>query len=104
MSTSVIEIRVATAKNVTATDDALIVDLNDGRTISVPLVWYPRLLHGTPQERNNWRLIADGEGIHWTDLDEDISVESLALGKPSGESQRSLKEWLEQRAAQGKKS
>jgi len=86
------------------TEDALIVDLSDGRTISAPLAWYPRLLYGTPEERNNWRLIGDGEGIHWPDLDEDISVKSLVLGKPSGESQRSLKQWLEQRAARGKKS
>ncbi len=104
MNSSAIEIRVATAQRVTVTEDALIVDLTDGRTISVPLAWYPRLLHGSPEERNNWRLIGDGEGMHWPDLDEDIRVENLILGKPSGESQRSLKEWLEQRAAQGKKS
>lgn len=104
MNSSAIEIRAATTQRVTVTEDALIVDLTDGRTISVPLAWYPRLLHGTPEERNNWRLIGEGEGIHWSDLDEDISVENLILGKPSGESQRSLKEWLEQRAAQGKRS
>ncbi len=104
MNSSAIEIRVTTAQRVTVTEDALIVDLTDGRTISVPLAWYPRLLHGSPEERNNWRLIGDGEGMHWPDLDEDIRVENLILGKPSGESQRSLKEWLEQRAAQGKKS
>jgi hypothetical protein len=85
------------AQNVQVTDDALIVDLSDGRTVSVPLAWFPRLLHGTPQERNKWRLIGDGEGIHWPDLDEDISVENLILGKPSGESQRSFKRWLEAR-------
>lgn len=104
MNSSTIEIRAATTQRVTVTEDALIVDLTDGRTISVPLAWYPRLLHGTPEERNNWRLIGEGEGIHWSDLDEDISVENLILGKPSGESQRSLKEWLEQHAAQGKRS
>ncbi|MBC7263671.1 MAG: DUF2442 domain-containing protein [Chloroflexi bacterium] len=104
MNSSAIEIRLATARHVTVTEDALMVDLSDGRAVSVPLAWYPRLLHGTPRERNNWRLIGDGEGIHWPDLDEDISVENLLLGKPSGESQRSLKQWLEQRAAQGKKS
>jgi hypothetical protein len=103
MNSLVIETRIATAQRVTATEDALTVDLSDGRTLSVPLAWYPRLLHGTPEERNNWRLIGNGEGIHWPDLDEDISVENLVLGKPSGESQRSLKQWLEQRAAQGKK-
>ena len=81
------------------TEDALIVDLSDGRTISVPLAWYPRLWHGTPDERDNWRLIGQGEGIHWPDLDEDVSVENLLQGKPSGESQSSLKRWLEARAS-----
>jgi hypothetical protein len=61
----------------------------DGRSVSVPLAWFPRLMHGTPAERNQWRLIGDGEGIHRSDLDEDISVENLILGKPSGET-RSL--------------
>lgn len=86
------------AQNVTVTDDTLAVDLNDGRTISVPLAWYPRLLHGTPGERNDWRFIGDKEGIHWPALDEDISVENLLSGKPSGESQSSFKRWLEKRA------
>lgn len=85
-------------QNVQVTEDALIVDLSDGRTVSVPLAWFPRLLHGKPEERNKWRLIGEGEGIHWPDLDEDISVENLILGKPSGESQKSLKRWLEARA------
>jgi hypothetical protein len=78
-------------------DDALSVDLVDGRTISVPLAWYPRLAHGTPDERNRWRLIGEGEGIHWPDLDEDISVEGLLAGRPSGESDASLRRWLELR-------
>ena len=90
----------AKAQNVIVTDDTLAVDLNDGRTISVPLAWYPRLLHGTPGERSNWRLIGDKEGIHWPDLDEDISVENLLLGKPSGESQNSFKRWLDKRSTQ----
>jgi hypothetical protein len=93
-----IELRMVSAQNVKVTEDALIVDLSDGRTVSVPLAWFPRLLHGTPEERNNWRLIGDGEGIHWQALDEDISVENLILGKPSGESQKSFKKWLEARA------
>lgn len=63
MNTLAIEIRMVSAQNVTVTDDALIVDLSDGRTVSVPLMWFPRLFHGTPAERNNWRLIGDGEGI-----------------------------------------
>ena len=97
MNTSTTEIQVARAQQVAVAEDTLTVDLVDGRTISVPLGWYPRLLHGTPEERNQWRLIGDGEGIHWPDLDEDISVENLLAGKPSGESQRSLKRWLEGR-------
>ena len=97
MTTLAIELRMVSAQNVKVTDDVLIVDLSDGRTVSVPLAWFPRLLHGTPEERNKWRLIGDGEGIHWPDLDEDISVENLILGKPSGESQKSLKKWLEAR-------
>jgi len=87
------------AKNVVVTAGTLTVDLNDGRSISVPLAWYPRLLHGTTEERNNWRLIGNAEGIHWPDLDEDISVENLLAGKRSGESQDSFKKWLEKRAA-----
>ncbi len=97
MTTSTTEIRVPEATDVTVTDESLTVDLSDGRTISVPLAWYPRLTHATPEERNRWRLIGRGEGIHWTDLDEDISVEGLLAGRPSGESQRSLKRWLELR-------
>jgi len=97
MTTLAIEIRMVSAQSINVTDDALIVDLSDGRTVSVPLAWFPRLLHGTPAERNKWRLIGDGEGIHWPDLDEDISVENLILGKASGESQKSFKNWLENR-------
>jgi hypothetical protein len=84
-----------TAK-VTITGDSLTVKLNDGRTISVPLAWYPRLLHGTSEERNSWRPIGNGEGIHWPDLDEDISIENLLMGKRSGESQESFNRWLKQ--------
>jgi hypothetical protein len=97
MSSSTTETSVARAETVTISDDAVTVELSDGRTISAPLAWYPRLLHGTPEERSNWRLIGDGIGIHWPALDEDISVENLLAGKASGESQRSLKRWLEQR-------
>jgi hypothetical protein len=98
MSTLTIDIKSFRAVNVSVFADTLVVDLEDGRTISVPLVWYPRLLHGSEAERKNWRLIGMGEGIHWLDLDEDISVENLLAGKPSGESQRSFKEWLESRS------
>ncbi len=90
-------LRSDTAQNVNVTGDTLIIDLTDGRTISVPLAWYPRLLHGTSEERSYWRLIGQGEGIHWPDLDEDISVQHVLLGKPSQESQASLKRWLEAR-------
>ena len=79
------------------TDDTLSVDLSDGRTISVPLAWYPRLLHGSIEERNDYRLLAGGSGIHWNQLDEDISTKNLILGQPSGESQKSLKRWLNNR-------
>jgi hypothetical protein len=85
------------ARQVTVTDDALVVDLVDGRTVSVPLSWYPRLAHGTPAERSNWRLIGRGEGIHWPDLDEDINVAGLLAGRPSGETQSSLQRWLKSR-------
>jgi len=94
MSSLVAEIR---AQSLVITDDTLSVDLNDGRSISVPLSWYPRLNHATLSERSNWRWIGDREGIHWPDLDEDISIENLVFGKPSGESQESLKQWLEGR-------
>jgi hypothetical protein len=88
-----------TAQNVTLSEDALTADLADGRTISVSIAWFPRLVHGTPQERSKWRLIAGGEGIHWPDLDEDISVESLLAGRRSGETQESLRRWLEARSS-----
>jgi hypothetical protein len=97
MSTSGIEVRNPTAKYVTVTDDALTVHLSDGRIISVPLAWFPRLMHGTAAERSSWTLIGDGEGIHWPGLDEDISVDSLLAGRRSGESQGSLGRWLESR-------
>jgi len=93
---------VASAKKIRVDDDTLTVDLSDGRVLSVPVAWYPRLSHGTAQERNNWRLIGSGRGIHWPDLDEDISIENLAAGKPSGESRASFKKWLEARSASQK--
>ena len=96
MSTLVTEVNPR-GQEVRVTEDELIVALKDGRTISVPLAWYPRLLNGTQEERKQWRLIGKGHGIHWERLDEDISVEGLLLGKPSGESQASLKRWLGER-------
>ena len=98
-SPSPIDVSEARAQHVSLTDNALVVDLVDGRTITVPLTWYPRLAHGIQSERGNWRLIGDGEGIHWPDLDEDISVEGLLAGRRSGETQASLRRWLESRQA-----
>ena len=93
-----IEIQVPYAEDVTVTQEALNVDLSDGRTISVPVAWFPRLLYPTQKERDNWRLIGRGHGIHWEEIDEDISVEGLLAGKPSGESQASFKKWLDSRS------
>lgn len=101
MSSSTTETSIVRGQNVSVTKDTLTVELLDGRSISVPLAWYPRLVHGTPEERSNWRLVGQGVGIHWPALDEDISVENLLAGRASGESQRSLKQWLSQRASSG---
>ena len=95
MTTLAVEIEIPNAENVIVTDDTLSVDLSDGRTISVPIAWYPRLSYSSPDERKNWRLIGRGHGIHWEDIDEDISVEALLAGRPSNESQTSFKKWLE---------
>ena len=96
MSTLVTE-REVFGVSVRFTEDAMTVFLDDGRSLSVPLAWYPRLLHGTKQERENFQLIGDGEGIHWPDLDEDISVEGLLAGRQSAEKATSLAKWLEKR-------
>ncbi len=100
MPTSAVKLHLPNVEDVTITEETLTVELSDGRTLSVPLAWFPRLLHANEKERRNWRLIGKGHGIHWNDLDEDISVEGLLIGKPSGESQASFKRWLEGRAAQ----
>ncbi|MFQ5492092.1 MAG: DUF2442 domain-containing protein [Phycisphaerae bacterium] len=82
MSTS--DIRPGEAvKDVRIDDDTLGVDLADGRTITVPLAWYPRLLHATPQQRSNWQISGGGHGIHWPDIDEDLSTEGLLRGAPA---------------------
>jgi hypothetical protein len=83
--------------NVTVTDDTLSVDLEDGRTIAIPIGWYPRLAYGTPAERANFQISGAGYGIHWPDLDEDIGVEGILLGKKSSESQASFDRWLQRR-------
>ena len=94
MLTSAIEIGLPRAVSVTVSDDTLCVDLSDGRSICAPLAWYPRLVNACKTERDNWRLIGCGEGVHWENLDEDISVEGLLAGRPSGESRASLARWL----------
>ena len=101
MSSSQPESRPALAQQVALDDDTLTVDLVDGRTVSVPLAWFPRLSHGSPAERANWRLIGRGEGIQWPDLDEDVSVEGLLAGRASGESQSSFERWLQSRKQAG---
>ncbi len=93
-----------TAQNVVVTDEVLRVELLDARSLEAPLAWHPRLQHARPEERSHWRLIGRGEGIHWPDLDEDISVENVLLGKPSGESPHSLHRWLEGRSVHANRS
>ena len=98
MTTLVIDSAASRATAVRLTDDTLVVDLADGRTVSVPLTWYPRLLHGSPAERAHHRFIGGGEGTHWPDLDEDVSVENMLAGRVSGEGSKSFQRWLEARA------
>ena len=91
------ERREALATSVSITADELVIQLADGRTVAVPLAWYPRLLHGTPEERGQWQLSGRGSGIHWPGLDEDISVAHVLAGIPSGESAASLQRWFASR-------
>ena len=97
MNSSTVDIQHVRVTTLVVTNDRVTAELSDGRTISVPLSWYPRLCYGNADERQNWRLIGNGRGIHWPQLDEDISVENLLFGKPSAESQTSLKRWLDNR-------
>lgn len=99
MTSSTVDTQHVQLTAVAVTDDVLTVELSDGRTISTPLSWYPRLCHGTSEERADWRLIGGGRGIHWPRLDEDISADNLVFGKPSAESQASLKRWLDNRTS-----
>lgn len=101
MGTSANRVSQPGAVRARVTKDQLSVDLDDGRTITVPLAWYPRLVRGTASERNDWRLIGGGHGIHWEALDEDISVEGLLAGTPSGESEASFARWLREREQRG---
>jgi hypothetical protein len=97
-------VREARGVAVRSDESALTVDLDDGRSITVPILWFPRLAEGTPAERANWRFIGDGEGIHWPGLDEDIKVQHLLEGRGSNESNASLKRWIEERKQAGKKA
>lgn len=92
------EISISPAVDVSVTDEILTVELNDGRVISVPIAWYPRLANGTPAERSEWKISYSGRGIHWPLLDEDISVKGLIAGLPSNENPENIKKWLENRA------
>jgi hypothetical protein len=94
MSSSTVETREVLATHVEVYEDTLSVELADGRTIAAPLAWYPRLAHASAEELKSWRLIGGGRGIHWPDLDENISVANLLAGQPSTESQSSFKRWL----------
>jgi hypothetical protein len=99
MNSLAVETQEPRAQEVRVDEEALTVDLVDGRTIIVPLVWFPRLWHGTPEERRNFEVFGDGAFIHWPDLDEDLSVTGLLSGLRSGESPASLKKWLDTRAS-----
>ena len=94
-----LEPHVVDAVNVLVNDDSIIVDLSDGRTISAPIEWFPRLMNANKEERERWEIIGGGEGIRWIALDEDLSVDALMRGTPSQESQKSLRKWLEARQA-----
>jgi hypothetical protein len=97
MSSSGVDIQEARAQSLSVSDEALTVDLVDGRTVLVPLVWYPRLWYGSAEERNHFEIFGDGTYIHWPELDEDLTVAGLLEGKRSGESGPSLKRWLASR-------
>ena len=97
MTTLTLELNVPELEKATVSDDSLSVALTDGRKISVPLAWYPRLFHASKKERQHFRIIGNGEGIHWFDIDEDISVENILSGKISAESSQSFERWLKSR-------
>lgn len=97
MNSAVATLILPRVARVTVTDDTLSVDLDDGRTIAVPIVWFPRLAYGTAAERANFHVSGAGYGIHWPDLDEDIGIKGLLLGMKSTESPASLERWLQQR-------
>ena len=94
MTSSTLELDLPEIADVRVSDDTLAIDLADGRSLSVPLAWYPRLLNGTSAERSHCELIGRGHGIHWPQLDEDISITNLLAGQRSAESPNSFKRWL----------
>ncbi len=104
MNSLAVDVEEARAQKVSVNEDSLTVDMVDGRTIIVPIAWYARLWHGTPEERSNLEISGDGTLIHWPDLDEDLSVSGILAGRRSGESQQSFNRWLEERAVVGKPS
>ena len=98
MNTLVINTQDVRAQEVEVTKDTLVVSLADGRTIIVPLAWFPRLWYGKPKERAHFEIIGDGNYIHWPDLDEDLSVTGILAGRHSKENPQSLKKWLDARS------
>ncbi len=92
-----VEVEMPMVVNVSVNESTLTVALRGGRSISVPVAWYPRLAHGSAMERDNWSLIGQWAGFHWEELDEDISLLGLLKGRPSGESQSSFQSWLARR-------
>jgi hypothetical protein len=101
MNTLTLEPPSVGIQDIKVTSSALTIELSDGRSISAPLVWYPRLLNASSKERNNWELIGEGHGIHWPDLDEDLSMDGIIQGRPSYESQKSFQRWLSERKRKG---
>jgi hypothetical protein len=94
MSSSPTEVRDARAQAIEVREDTIAVDLVDGRTMTVPIVWYPRLWYGTKEERNHFEILDEGRYIHWPDLDEDLSIDGMVAGRRSGGNPASLKKWL----------
>jgi hypothetical protein len=97
--TTLTEISISPAVDVSVSDELLTVKLADGREISVPTAWYPRLANGTAKERSKWTISYSGRGLHWEALDEDISVKGLIAGLPSNENPTNIKKWIENRTS-----
>lgn len=98
MTTLVLE-QEPVAVKAALTSTHLVVELADGRSLTVPLDWYPRLLHGAESERQNWQVLGDGYAIEWPDLDEHIGIEGVLAGRRSGESETSFERWLASRGS-----